>query len=200
MDRKIKWVLTLDQDSVIPPKLIATYETCISSKTAQIACNFIESQTGNLIYNNDVAFMEVTRCITSGTMVSVEAWKSVGGYDEGLFLDYVDYDISMKFKRKGYSIIRCNQIYMQHELGNSERHHFLFIPVRVTGYSPMRKYYIARNIIIYIRRYCGIKDSFLEILRLVRVLAYELLYEKEKGEKTKSIFRGIYDGIKYKST
>ena len=198
LEMGVTWVLTLDQDSEIPYNLLAVYKKHIDSNVAQIACNLIESQTQKIIYKNDSELSEVSRCITSGTLTSVEAWKLVEGFDENLFMDYVDYDISMKFKKKGYRIIRCNSIFMEHELGNSEMHYFLFIPVRVTNYSPMRKYYIARNIVIYIKRYCNFIGGVIESLRLLRLIVYALIYEDDKNVKMKSLIKGINDGLLYK--
>lgn len=198
LEKGATWVLTLDQDSVIPDDLLIVYKKHIDSNVAQIACNFIESQTHNKIYKDNSELSEVSRCITSGTLTSVEAWKRVEGFDEYLFLDYVDYDISMKFKKMGYRVIRCNHTFMEHELGNSKKHNFLFIPVRVTNYSPFRKYCIARNIVIYIKRYCGFYSGVIESLRLLRVIVYALIYEGDKMAKMKSLITGIRDGLRYK--
>lgn len=191
------WVVTLDQDSVVPKFMVDNYfEYDNLNNLGQISTNIFEKNTQKLIYKDTEKYSEVSRCITSGSMTSMIAWKSAGGYDDDLFIDYVDYDFSMKVKNAGYKIIRLNKIYIEHELGNSEKRRFFFISIRVPNYSPFRKYYIARNIIIYIKRYFSFKIFIIESLRLLKLIIYTL-FENDKKNKYISIFRGIQKGIKY---
>ena len=191
-----EWVLTLDQDTIVPNHLVETYLKAASDfAVAQIACNIYEENTNKFLYSKKETYSQISRCITSGTMTKVSAWEHVGGYDDYLFIDYVDYDFSLKLYNEGYKIIRCNEIYIRHELGNSMIRKFLFIPVRVANYSTKRKYYIARNIVIYVKRYCGLATGCMEMLRLFRIMCFTVLYEKAKCEKLKAIAVGIKDGI-----
>lgn len=191
------WVVTLDQDTIVPDKLVDTYFNYNDMKSVgQISSNILEKSTNKTIYKSKKSFTEVTRCITSGSMTKVAAWKLSDGYDEELFIDYVDYDFSMRVSKKNYKIIRCNDLIIEHELGDSVTRHLLFIPIRVPNYSSFRKYYIARNIIIYIKRYFSFKIFIIESLRLLKLIIYTL-FENDKKNKYISIFRGIQKGIKY---
>ncbi|GAA5410962.1 glycosyltransferase [Streptococcus uberis] len=191
------WVVTLDQDTVVPDRLVDTYFKYYDMKSVgQISSNILEKSTNKTIYKSNKTFTEVTRCITSGSMSNVSAWKLSGGYDEELFIDYVDYDFSMKISKNNYKIIRCNDITIEHELGDSVTKFLLFIPIRVPNYSPFRKFYISRNIIIYIRRYFSFKILILESLRLLKVIIYTM-FENDKKNKYISILTGIKKGIKY---
>lgn len=71
---------------------------------------------------------EVDRTITSGSLLSLEAWRSVGGYDELLFIDWVDYDFCYRLTQAGFSILVDNSVYILHEIGHRE----------FAGYLPMR--------------------------------------------------------------
>lgn len=194
------WVLTLDQDSVVPENLIETYSMYMNKKdVAQIACNIYEKNVKKYIYSKKNRVEYVTRCITSGTLTKVKCWEISGGYDEDLFLDYVDYDFSIRLNKLGYKVLRCNDVSLEHEFGNSKQHKFLFWNVRVSNYSATRKCCIARNIVIYIKRHCGIVESLKEVLRLTRVMLFTVLYEEEKKKKIGEMIRGIIAGIKYKN-
>jgi len=193
-----EWVLTLDQDTVIPRGLLKAYQEKFNDRNvAQLACNIFEHNTNKFIYHNKDRFTEINRCITSGTVTNISAWEKVGGYDEYLFIDYVDYDFSMKLHKLGYTLIRCNEVFIEHELGESKVRKFLFLSVRVSNYSAKRKYYIARNIIIYTKRYCNIITGLKELLRLMRVGCFLLLYEEGKSEKFHAMVKGIKDGLRF---
>ena len=53
--------------------------------------------------NEDV--IEVDKCITSASLVPVSAWNDVGGFNEELFIDFVDHDFCAKLKEHGLSLI-----------------------------------------------------------------------------------------------
>ena len=196
-------VLTLDQDSTPPAGIIATLSRCFRFQNVGIACPRIyEKGSGRYLYNEGEdksketkKYQSIAKCITSGSMISLSAWKAVGGYDDYLFMDYVDFDFCIRLIKKGYRIVQANQLIMEHELGNTRIRRLLFKKVGVTNHNSIRKYYVTRN-----RIYCEYKYYHRFGLRnavgIVKALILIVFFEEDKAEKIKAIFRGIADGIR----
>lgn len=194
------WVLSLDQDTVVPENILFDYRKLFkkleSAKIGMFCPAVIEKNTKKNVVRGKGEYSYVKRCITSATMTNVEAWIEVGGYDEQLFIDYVDYDFCAKIRKRDYYIIQSNSTFIEHELGESELRYFLFFKVRVSNYSSFRKYYITRNLLVYIKRHCSFVEGIIEYIRLFRFILYTILYEKNKKEKMQAIKKGIRDSLK----
>ena len=198
-----KWVLTLDQDSCPDKDLVKGLSQGTKFEKIGIICPRIKDiNSGRILVNfgedtskNDKKYQTLHSCITAGSMINLEAWNTVGGYDEYLFMDYVDFDYSIRLRKSGYRILQCNQIIMEHEVGNTEVHRFLFKKVGVMNHSAMRKYYITRN-----RIYCSYKYyrrfGFRNIVGIIKTIVLILCYEEDKKHKLSSVIRGVKDGIR----
>ena len=190
------WIVTLDQDSVCPYNLVKRFAKYVSREDIAIICPSIKDR--NLIKGElkTEGIEEVDHCITSGSMLSIEKWKAIGGFDESMFIDGVDFDICNRLKKKGNVILKVNDVVILHELGNSELRKFLFWNVVVKNHSAFRKFYIARNT-IYLARKNGMSNAkaFLQILKQILIC---ILYEEDKAEKCKRIIDGALEGMRCK--
>lgn len=87
--------------------------------------------------------------ITSGSLVNLNAAKSVALPKGDLFLDAVDYSYCMNFRKQGYEVIVVKEISMEHRLGNYSqvKDRLSKINEQITTFtcSPSRYYYACRN-------------------------------------------------------
>ena len=107
-----EWVITLDQDSVVPNNLVEEYEKFINFPNIGIIAPRIKYKNGfieNDFYNSK-HYIEVEKCISSANMVKLSSWKAVGGFDEKMFIDYVDFDFCASLREHGYKIILCENL------------------------------------------------------------------------------------------
>ena len=142
--------------------------------------------------------IEIDECITSGSLLNIKAWNKIGGFDENLFIDGVDFDICYRLKKNGYKILCIQSVVLLHELGHIEYHRFLFWRVLVKNHSAFRKYYIARNIIYIAKKRKSVLLVVKGLLQEIKMLGIVILYEEDKLNKSRCICRGIYDGFKGK--
>lgn len=191
------WVLTLDDDSVCPDNMIRTYIDFLEHSTDNIGilCPVIKDKNIGIIDGCDKPYEYIRRCITSGAFTSYAAWKSIGGFDEKLFIDGVDFDFCDRLIMSGYRVIRIKNTELLHELGHIKKRHILFIPVMVKNHSARRKYYIMRNRVYLSRKEKQKFRNLSSFLFLMKFSLITLLYEKDKKEKLGSIFRGYRDGF-----
>ena len=107
--------------------------------------------------------------ITSGNLVRVSVFDQIGLYDEGFFVDCIDFDFCLRLRRAGYSIYRVPAAMMEHQLGDP-----VGLPKGVQKYyarhSPVRRYYMYRNFMYMAERYFFTFPGFIFKLGLSSVL------------------------------
>lgn len=199
--RKYKWLLTLDQDTVVKNNLIDWYSDFLNlPNVGQLCCGYEDinipgSKMGvDLNYKKYVA-IQVGKCITSGTLINLCSLKKVGGFDEYLFIDKVDDEISFLLQKNGYYTYKINFIGMTHEMGNIKKRRVLWKTIYTSNYNFFRRYYIARNGVIVAKRFKDdLKMSEVVISQLKEWIVV-ILFEKEKIKKSKAMFKGFFDGV-----
>lgn len=194
------WVLTLDQDSVAEEHLVEVYKKYLNlPDIGMLTCNYIDRNTNVLLEEKqEDEYYTVSRCITSASFCSVEAYKKSGGFDDYMFIDCVDYDYSAKMYKNNYKIYRINYDGLLHEIGHTKVYHFFGFKAISTNHSDFRQYYMARNNIILAKKYPEYYKMSNRIKSEISKWIVILLFEKNKFKKLSRRFSGIKDGIKYK--
>lgn len=189
------WVLTLDQDSVCKPELLIKYNYVISTEDniALVTSNY-EDRNVSIEYCNSVNIEDVDFCITSGTFTNVKCIKDIGGFDEKMFIDMVDYDICYAIKKNGFRIVRINYVGFVHEVGQSKEHKLLGKKIIVFNHSALRKYYWTRNSIYLMKKYN--QKRVKAFTRIIKRMISTLLFEKRRFSKIGYMIKGIFDGMK----
>ena len=194
-----KWVLTLDQDSVVSSNLIETYQQLLSPEIGIIHCNVIDRNFARkcLPINKDEP-IKIKECITSGSLTNVEAWKKIGGFDENLFIDCVDWDFCNNLRDHNYGIIKTHKTYIIHELGQNTKVKYIGKhELLITNHNKERNYFIFRNNIYLARKY---KDRSLtkHVLRCIKLSVLSLFFSPNKLQVLKYQSKGFIDGFKMK--
>lgn len=77
---------------------------------------------------------------SSGSLIPMSIFDMVGKFDEKLFIDCVDFEWGWRARAMGVSLVLCDQVTIQHQLGEGARFGF-----KIT--SPARHYYQFRNVL-----------------------------------------------------
>lgn len=217
-----KWVITMDQDSIMPLGMIESFKTIIEHSSDRLGIICPQVIDRRRIYSRPVSSngtQQMTNAITSASCTSVKAWEEVGEFDEWLFIDLVDNEFSKRLTCSGYQILRVNKWILDQEFGVIEpktrkkqifwmkASQILHVPnLAKFAYrkkvSPFRVYYVHRNI-IYINRklkkYGTVGfDSFGCKSYLGFFLCYtvpSVLRAQDKKRVMLSIVHGINDGL-----
>jgi rhamnosyltransferase len=192
-----RWALTLDQDSTPGPRMVAALLRCAAAcgslKPVGVLAPVHQIEEGPASEAFDGCREELT-VITSGDLLSVEAWGAVDGFDETLFIDQVDHDLCLRLHKAGYAVLTCGRAAMVHRMGEMARRR-LRGPVYVSNHSALRRYYITRNRLAVTHRWGGEFPDFRD--REKRAMRNELLkvvlYEDHKFAKLLMSWRGYRD-------
>lgn len=207
------WALTLDHDSEADGRMVeilmrAVREHQQSGKVIISAPVYIDRGTreAGRIYRYEGwrrhrldpippgGITSPTVVITSGNLLNVSHWAALGGFDESLFIDYVDYDFCLRAGIAGFHIIVCADALLSHSIGAAVSRRFLGYRIFSTNHSPERRYTIGRNRMTVIRRYrndfpayafYAVLDYFYEFLGII-------FCEDRKLTKMKMVLRGVF--------
>lgn len=198
INNQIEWLLTLDQDSVSPKNLISVYEqyTC-ESDVAIVCCtvNYNNQETITATKDNE-KYAYISECITSASYVRNDVCHRLGGFDESMFIDRVDFEYCYRVTKLGYKILQTNEIILSHQLGDLNIKQIGEATVHVGGHSAFRKFYMAQNLIYCHKKHPDVCSFWFCITKEIKLILKTTLYENNKLIKLKSIFKGICSGIK----
>lgn len=192
------WMLTMDQDSYFKDDNFINLTRCLDAFTAKnnIAQFGIQFQNPHL-QSAKCEYRETSILITSGSIINLQAFQSIGSFDEALFIDQVDFDFCFRAKIKGYMIIEFTNVFLQHSLGNESMQRS-FKSLKKTNrslHSPIRIYYMTRNYLYMKSRYSKLFPD--EIAHTRKDLLYRIknnfLYGNAKIALIKNIMQAIVD-------
>lgn len=197
-DDGMKWLLTCDQDSVIPDdfleKIAKQKKDLIKQKNIGIICpNFVNRSTGEKEYEGETLKL-IDKCITSGSLTRISSWKEIQGFDEDMFIDGVDFDFCIRLKNAEYKILLLPNICIEHEIGNAREHSLFGHKFLVLNHSAFRKEYIAQNILYLNGKFNNGQITLRTILRLCKQFVLVIFYEQDKKAKIKALWRGCMKG------
>lgn len=193
---KYEWMLTMDQDSIFAAESFEELKAVANESAPNVALIAPFHLTPNA---PQPSFGERTKKIkltmTSGNLLRTSAWIDAGPFEEKLFIDSVDHEYYLRLRKKGHEIIRANKSILLHPLGEIRYAKFLFLKLKTTNHSALRRYYITRN-----RLYVSFKYFFSdfwfffrEMRELWKSFFVVMLMDDEKGKKMKMMMRGVKD-------
>jgi rhamnosyltransferase len=186
----VPWLLTMDQDSSVDPGLIAAYGRALAAHPDRV-CLTPTITTGARRGAPDADDV-VAYAITSGNLVRTDICEAVGGYDEGLFIDCVDFDFSLRLRRAGHAVYRVADAFMHHRLGE-EREVPAFARRFYALHSPVRRYYMYRNYLYLAERHALRFPGFIAKLGLGQVILLPLigLFDTTPLRSYGAVLRGV---------
>ena len=199
-----RWVLTLDDDTIAEPDLVENLTKMWRLAAGQdkraiaiMGMAYTETNMGKRqSYPARSHILEEKRgIITSGSLMSLDAYDVIGAFRDEFFIDSVDYDYCLRARAKGFRVIGVCQVGMSHALGNSRRFRIGPFTLETTNHDPIRRYYAYRNSTVLLREHF-MRDPLYALAVLIfqlKTLALVLLLEQDKGKKLRWIFRGWAD-------
>jgi rhamnosyltransferase len=136
--------------------------------------------------------------ITSGSLLSLQAFAVIGPFREDFFIDYVDLEYGVRARAQGYLVLRACAHLLEHVIGAPTEHRLLWMRRWTSNHSPDRRYYRARNDTVMLRdsgRYPRGTWRLKALSRSLRTCKRVLLYESAKGAKVRAVLEGWWDGI-----
>jgi rhamnosyltransferase len=202
-----EWVLLFDQDSTPLDSMVSELShICLAlgreASTTLIGSNFVDVNSGRAWLNSpddpNRSWVDTKTMTTSGTLMPISAFHTLGPFRSDLFVDLVDMEYSLRAKSRGFSVVASVRPLMLHTVGAKKRRRLLWRTVWPSNHPPQRRYLMARNSVLLIREY-GARDptwALATVSALVKSLILVLLYEDSRLSKLSSTGRGIIAGLR----
>lgn len=200
-EKSYQYILTLDQDSILTNGMIENLKKgFVTEDNVAIVSPTIYDLNMKAISTKRIKkqFEKIETTITSGSLCSSKILNQIGGFEEQLFIDCVDFEICLRLKKNGYKVLLSKEAILNHEVGKSSIKNILGMKFIITNHSPIRCYYIFRNS-LYVNNKYNKKFSqkwIKENLKLLKKLIGILIWEENRKEKLIEIFRGVKVGFK----
>jgi len=188
----------LDQDtrikSNILQELLYIYESkSQASPVAVVGSGYITAKYSN----KSLRAVRKKTVITSGSLLSIEAFIKLGGFNENYFIDGVDLEFCLKARLNGYEVYLSIAVLMEHFIGAKTKHNVLGLEFTTSNHIGIRRYYLVRNTIFLVRDYFKEYPLYLidSMVNIIRILIYIVLFESGKKEKVLYMLSGLKDGF-----
>ncbi|MGU7773452.1 glycosyltransferase family 2 protein [Burkholderia sp. MR1-5-21] len=134
--------------------------------------------------------------ISSGCVVSRDAYDTLGPFDETLFIDHVDTEYSFRALARNVPLYVVPSLVLPHRIGVKQRHAFGPFEMTSMNHPWQRRYYSARNAVQLGIQYglrfpVAIVPNLLTLWQIVQIA----LVERDKRAKLNGILLGIADGL-----
>jgi rhamnosyltransferase len=205
-------LLTLDQDSTPEPDMVARLVEGLRRLQSQgvrvgavgpMKVDPRNRRPGRLLkpvrflrhFETDTSqpVVEVDHLIASGCLMPASALRAVGGFDEALFLDYVDIDWCLRARAQGLRHFCVTGARLSHTIGDQ----VVDVGSRTLSlHAPLRTYLVVRNHLLLwrkpaIRRLWLASDG----LQVIKKALGLLLLAPRKAQRLRAIGRGLADGL-----
>jgi len=188
------FLLTMDQDSKISENLV----DCMLKEFAKdeqigILSPFV---VHNINPRMPTSYLkeEIKIAITSGSIIKLSVFNEVGGFLDKLFIDYVDFEYSLRIVSRGYKIFQLNNIFVYHNLGEIKVKKIFSKKIYPTNHSPVRLYYRTRNRFYIYKLYKDLLPEFVQNDKKIfhRELIKIFLFENKRFKKYFMIITGYF--------
>ena len=141
-EKGYRLILTMDQDTVLEKNCVYHMINILNQdrNVVSVGPKRRKKKQSKEYYYKDYL-------ITSGNLVKIDILKEIGGFDEKLFIDMVDIDISLAIRQSGYRLAISNKAGMRHKVGEKEIRKWGKIEYTYLSHSPNRFYSIYHNLI-----------------------------------------------------
>jgi rhamnosyltransferase len=196
-------VLTLDQDSGLPPiYVVRAVRAWQDAMTRRIPVAFVcaasyngrQTPTRGVVHGYSRAFDPMQ----SGSLVPATTYRDVGCYDEGLVIDAVDSEFTVRCLAAGLEPLVAPGCELTHGMGERTSAHVLGRDVAYNRHSPERVYYMARNATLLTRRHA--RDEPTWVLRRLaeeaKAHTLRLALDPARADLARTALAGVRDGLR----
>ncbi len=210
----MEFVLFLDQDSICSQGMVSClvkhYKECTLLKVAEIGPRFIDINNSNISQHvnyrtlrvghipcpEKLSVVQTDVLITSGSLIPIHVLDFVGPMDESLFIDHIDTEWCLRAKSKGYVLLGDCEALMSHNLGEYRKRIWFIYWREVPVHKAFRYYYIFRNsVLLYHRKYVPWSWIRIDLIRLIEIFGFTLLFGPYRLDKITMMFQGIRDAF-----
>lgn len=211
--RSDTWVLTLDQDSTVPPGYVAAaLATFGAAQGAGVrvgaVCPWFLGDAPTPEEGAEHGFSLAFDPITSALLIAPEVVAACGPFRDDYFIDAVDSEYTLRMRRHGWVVVRVPDTRLEHAMGTPRPMRLLGRqltrggrPAHVPYQRPFRIFYITRNMIAMSRQYGAQFPGWLARRWRAEILhgGVRLLWGPHRSRIARALLAGAWAGVRGRS-
>jgi len=147
--------------------------------------------------DTSAALQRCSFLLSSGSVVSQQAFARLGTFSEALFIDHVDTEYALRALARGVPFYVVPRLVLSHQIGNKREHRLGFLHMTSMNHPAFRRYYIARNGMHLALQYglglpLAMTPNLITLWQVVQIA----LFERDKRAKLLGIGCGIVDALR----
>ena len=200
MERGFDWIATFDQDSRVSDgfivQMLESYRQASNpEKVAIVAPTYVDRESGMQQPIMRARSGENLVTMASGNMLPSSTIRSVGAFDESLYMDYVDIEYCLRARRKGMRILQSPAV-LFHSCGRLTQHRLFGCRFGASNHSAERRYYITRNRVRLMMPFAADWSWLWREIKMMLAEATKIaLVEDNKWKKFRAMAAGIADAL-----
>lgn len=169
IEKGYEWLITFDQDSFADIEMLKGMKKYLNSDRIDPEVAIVTptriNKPGTIIEENVPIISFVNDTIQSGAIHNLKILKELGGYDENIFIDFLDLEYCARCIANGYKIAKVNKATLQHGILDTSgiEKNILGKSYKLGKYSPVRYYYRHRNAKYCFNKYKEISPYFADV-------------------------------------
>ena len=197
-----RWLLTFDQDTIASDHCVGTAAQVYDQFPHKDAIAVIGAQpfgaaNGRRQEASESDWIETRTVITSGTLMSLEAFDVIGPFRDEFFIDLVDLEYCLRARQKGFKVLLSLSPSMHHQIGATTTHALPWKDTGTSNHSPLRRYYMMRNHTVLALEYL-LKDPVwvaTSMYSRIKSTILMCLFEPDRLAKLRFTGLGLWDGL-----
>jgi len=182
------------EDAVDPSEVAGVGPVLIDRRSGQTLDSFEPPSRGGRRFRPELGSVyEVEHLINSGRLSSVDAFRRVGPFDEGLFVDTIDLEWSLRAASKGLKLLQFSSEPMLHSIGETQK---TSLGRTFFMHKPFRGYYMIRNALLLLTRSdLPISWRANYLLGILRLTGITIILGNERLARLKFFLLGVWHGV-----
>jgi len=197
------WLMTMDQDSFYED--CPAYIDCFKNAKHKEKVAVFAPNIDKVSVDSDCEVKQKELVITSGNLVNLALFNSIGRFEQKLFIDEIDHDYCLKARDLNYEIVQFPHIYLGHTIGEEETLTSLILrkKKKKASHSHQRIYYQTRNRFYMWKRHGKKHPEYFSFWSVFYKVIYKKVFriiqwEDDKLLKLKAVYCGVRDFLTHK--
>ncbi len=197
------FVLTLDQDSTLPPGYVGSLVAAAQDAAAEgvdVGMVGPSSATGirSSVRRREGTVVHGKEPIQSGLLLPLDAVRRLGPFAADLFIDGVDTEYYLRARAKGLAVLVAPDAVLDHRLGRQHEVRLGSRRLSLTVAAEYRYYYQHRNLVVLLRRYARREPAWAAgaVGKAIRHLVVTTVFVPGRARRSRLVVRGLRDGFR----
>jgi rhamnosyltransferase len=197
MSKQFPWLMMLDQDSNLQLQMYSAVKESIAkingTDVALLSPVQVTKESDFRVVLAQPLHREIGRAMTSGSTLSLAAYRKCGPFEDKLFIDHVDNEYCLRLRRAGFKIMQMTHAVLDHSLGEVRTIKFAGIRFQFVSHKPFRSYYFVRNGLYVGFKFFGSSPRFLTCLcfQLFKDVCKAILLQDQKASRLSMMLLGL---------